>query len=271
MLNQLKYELQILIKRDKFAKVLLIETCLLVIYCIFSVMNKNSSIYGSIYDFYFLLNHNHTTISYCLILIVPILSTLAHGDVGYQEDTMKYMVMSRCSNTKYKHSRSIMVFLVGFFNILYILEIIYVLQYCALDVDLTYYYTGNNGVLQYLIPTHVVPFFSFLYKHPIMYFQMYILIISMFGGFSALLSYELDQLFHNPTTMYINGFLVVLSISLIMHFVGNYQMWSYFYLLSPNIWGIPNNLFVFVGWIIWILIFFFLIMIIRQVKKKIEL
>lgn len=147
MLNQIKYELQILLKREKFSKLLLIETCLISLYCIVFLTGKNASFYGSKYDFYFLLNYNHVTISYCLILIVPILSSLAHGDVGYQEDTMKYSVISRGSRKNYDYARRIMIFIVGLFNIFYVLEIMYIFQYFALDVDLTYYYTGNEGAL----------------------------------------------------------------------------------------------------------------------------
>ena len=270
MINQLKYELSILLKRDKFSKLLLFETSIIAIYCIIFLVGKNASFYGNKFDFYFLLNHNHVTISYCIILIVPILSTIAHGDVGYQEDTMKYSVISRCGSNKYYSARRIMIFLVGFFNILYVLEILYIFQYVALDIDLTYYYTGNDGILLYLIPNNDVPFFSFLYNHPFIYFQMYILIISIFGGFSSLLTYELDQLFHNHSTMYVNGFLVILAISFVMIFSGKYQMWSYFFLLTPNIWGITSDVFVCVGWIIWCIIFFLIIMLIIIFKNKIN-
>lgn len=107
-----------------------------------------------------------------------------------------------------------------------------------------------------------------MYNNPFLYYQTYILVISIFGGCTALLAYELDQLFHNQSTMYVNGFLLVLGISFILQFLGKYQMWSYFYLFTPNIWGINNDLFVCIGWIIWAIAFFVFITIIGSINRR---
>lgn len=214
------FDLKVLFKREKFAKIVLFEAVIIAVVSIFQFCGKYPEYAGSKYDLFFLFSDKSVAYSFVMLMIIPIIGSLPYSDNYFVEGNLRYSIISKVGKKKFYISKYLTCFLLGFINCLFVFEIAYIFQVIAINTSGSVYCSNGALNFNFLFPdSYKVYFENMFISHPLLLVQLNILFISLFSGCCGCLSYALSQVVAINGLVYVNSFIVTFILSFFLQYI----------------------------------------------------
>ena len=230
----LKIELRKCLNRERISKTVLFETIIIAVISFWLFYGKNPSYFGSYANFHYFINHHTVALIVTLLMIFPLLGSLAVGDFYEESPEQRAPVLCRSKSSIFWMARYFLVFVLGFLNVFYILELLTVFEHICISDTTKMYITDNSSMIDFAYPElSGVLFLPFIMHHAHFFFHLYIIALSIFSGACCCLSYSINLLFKQSFVGYVGGFVIVFFASFfLMLFQGKTQVFAYFNMFS---------------------------------------
>jgi hypothetical protein len=272
MLNQIKYDLKVILKRERMLTMMLYVVIAASILSFMFYYRRNIGSIGNYANAFFLFSAKGTPIPSLFMYTLPLLVVIPHGDINFVEENLKSQLFMKVTKKDYYMSKAITTFLVGFLTIVIFLTLIYVFMLVMLRSNTTYFpvqsgFYSNDPASSYLL------FYKIYFNYPALYNILYILLIGVYGGFLATIAYCFSLLIKSKPFVYLSSFFISILCALIPNFFRNgIQVWApqNIYLPNPITASYPGIYSIELGMVFWFTLYLIFIVSILAYKIRTE-
>lgn len=207
MLKQIKYDLMVIIKRDRLLTMILFLVLAASFISFSFYYRRNISSIGEFTNAFFLFSAKDTPIPSLFMYLLPLLVVIPHADINFIEENLKSQLFMKVTKKVYYISKAITTFLAGFLTVAIFLSFVYIFMLVMLRSNTTYFpiqsgYYPNDPVNSELL------FDTIYFNFPVLYNVFYILLIGVYGGFLAVIAYCFSLMIKSKPFVYLSSFFV---------------------------------------------------------------
>jgi hypothetical protein len=221
---------------------------------------------------YFLFSARETPMATILMFSLPLFVAIPHADINFVEENIKCQLFMKVKKDIYYISKVITTFMVGFFMVASFLILIYVFMWVMLKSNTTYFPKQS-----FFFPNDPenagIVFARIYFNFPVLYNLLYIALVSIYGGFLAVIAYCFSLLIKSKPFVYLSSFFVsVFCVVVPMLFRNGIAVWApnNIYLPFPLMASYPGIFSIPLGMLFWFILFSIFILIVVSHKIKVE-
>jgi len=190
-----------------------------VIASLYFYCGKSLTNMGSIADAYFLFSNNFVFETSMFLYVIPLISSMTAVDIKFDEVNLYPALFTKINENKFHIARMVSAIIQTFIIFFVFLEIIFVLMHIFVDVNNVYILAQTQLSRQAPILTGA-PFLSLCLNHYIIYTQIYIFMISIYGALLSGVSYGISLFMSKKVYVYVATFFSSLFAAALFSFMG---------------------------------------------------
>ena len=207
----MKFELLTVKRRGRLVKIILAETLVITGISLLAYHGADSTTFASAYDQNFMINANTQTLSMIMIILLPLLSSLASGDLMSSDDEIRNYLIVRKGKMRYRLMKLLAVFLIGFLNSLFIFELFNLYSMAACDLSGRFYIARD---FCQLTADGLARYNPLLLERPGLFSQLLFVLFSLFSASAGCLSLVIGEISGRKVLYYFGGFAIIMAVNL---------------------------------------------------------
>lgn len=171
---------------------------------------KHPEFFASAIDSNYVFNSKTVAFGFIMLLIVPLIGSLPNADIDKEAGTSRYLYISRFGVRKYYSAQCTANFVLGFLNVLYVFELLYLFEHLAINTAGSVYLADEALIIDFMFPdVERITYFNLLISHPYLFDQLVFILTAIFGGLCGSLTYSLNHFITTASLSYTSGFLII--------------------------------------------------------------
>lgn len=180
----------------------------------------NKNIYVPLSQVFFLQNYNYRFFATLFVFCIPIVVSVYFCKIYFDEIDVYPFLFSKMKSRRFQYLRLISTFTQAFLLIFIFLISNLLVVYLSNKTNNTALYNVSDSFRINIIDNSHAFYLLFI-NNPLMFTLLYILLLSIYSGFSAMFSYSVGVYTNNKTSAYLSGFLFSILFILIASFFDN--------------------------------------------------
>lgn len=254
MIDIIKFNSKIILKRNIFLKTLLCMPILAFVLTVPSYLSKSNLIeIGNPIFSYFFFDGNKSSILNIMIALLPILCAFVYGDYHYYEKASFHSILIR-SKKRYQIflSNAIFAFMCGFLIVVVFLAFMFLYNFIITNNNLHEVSYNSLFINENHSMVNEASYFSGLFlEHPYLDIFIQSIIISICGGLFSLTTYSVSLHCNSKLITYLSTMffaMITMFLSAILPF--SRSNWCIQMIISPDLTMIEYHLIVLLFWLL---------------------